>query len=33
MAEEVEENTSGFNLGDVLLAPAYGNLENLYRSS
>lgn len=27
MAEEVEENTSGFNLGDVLLAPAYGNLE------
>lgn len=25
MAEEVEENTSGFNLGDVLLAPAYGN--------
>ncbi|MDV8950686.1 hypothetical protein [Leuconostoc falkenbergense] len=27
MVEEVAENTSGFNIGDVLLAPAYGNLE------
>jgi Asp-tRNA(Asn)/Glu-tRNA(Gln) amidotransferase C subunit len=27
MVEEVAENTSGFNVGDVLLAPAYGNLE------
>lgn len=27
MVEEVAENTSGFNIGDVLLAPAYGKLE------
>lgn len=27
MVEEVAENTSGFNIRDVLLAPAYGNLE------
>ncbi|MBU7455760.1 hypothetical protein [Leuconostoc fallax] len=26
MSEEVENN-SGFNIGDILLAPAYGNLE------
>lgn len=30
MVEEVAENTSGFNIGDVLLAPAYGNLEKTF---
>ncbi|HEY4400316.1 MAG TPA: hypothetical protein VGM95_07310 [Lactobacillaceae bacterium] len=27
MAVEEVENNSGFNIGDVLVAPAYGNLE------
>lgn len=28
MVEEVAENTSGFNIGDVLLAPAMGIWKN-----